>query len=174
MSIFARSARRDYSFPLLSHRSSQCAIKCEVFKIVPLETVIILKRDRASGWVNREVRRRLHRIADAQSARNRPSLVPHVPRYLANRSSARYERAFEEYTKRHAKRGGTATPWSNLEVSSVGRRSFVSRHLRESLSSLSLSPAAPPRRSPRCFTPVPVSRSLVLSRSCLGSLHPGS
>lgn len=88
------------------------------------------------------------------------SLVPHVPRYFANKSSARYKRAFEEYTKRHAKRGGTATPWSNLEVSSVGRRSFVSRHLRESLFSL------PPPLSASVSLPFRLSFSFAPASAC--------
>lgn len=96
--------------------------------------------------------------------RDKPLLVPHVPRYFANKSSARYKIAFEEYTKRHAKRGGTATPWSNLEVSSVGRRSFVSRqHLRESLL-----PATAPLR----LTLSPFLSLLLLPRLTTPALNP--
>lgn len=101
------------------------------------------------GELNPEIKVRVSlRDSIANNWRNKRSLVPHVriPRYFANKSPARYKWAFEEYTKRHAKRGGTATPWSNLEVSSVGRRSFVSRqHLRESLfSPCRPSPPPPP------------------------------
>jgi len=98
--------------------------------------------------------------------------VPRVARYFANRSSARYERgAFEEYTKRHAKRGGTATPWSNLEVSSAARRSFVSRlYLRESL--LSSAGCLSLRRSFSPPPPPPLSLSLSLSLCRSGSLSP--
>lgn len=102
--------------------------------------------------------------------RLRRSCRTSVPRYFANRSSARYKRAFEEYTKRHAKRGGTATPWSNLEVSSVGRRSFVSRqHLRESLFSLPPPLSAAPSFSSlplvlfHALSPLPLSLSLFRS-----------
>lgn len=53
------------------------------------------------------------------------------PEYFANRSFAREdERHVRNYTREwgtRVKRGGTATPWSNLDVSSVGRRSFVSQ-----------------------------------------------
>lgn len=79
------------------------------------------------GGLNWEARR-LRLFGQIGIARaTRRSCRTSVSRYFANKSFARYKRAFEEYTKRHAKRGGTATPWSNLEVSSVGRRSFVSR-----------------------------------------------
>lgn len=91
--------------------------------------------------VSREINWRIYGIlrdcagrSDRECINGETSLVPHVPRYFANKSSARYKREHSKniYTKRHAKRGGTATPWSNLEVSSAGRRSFVSRQrLRE-------------------------------------------